>query len=182
MAHIQSSDDRPPRAPEIHEKANARSIVWRVPFNFVFQAQWLMVKVTKSNPADYPHRWIENDNPPARCKHPRKLLERSAGVLQVVPNIEQDQMTHLSLAKRKMVGILYAVQPWIRKNVGSDCLRNVFLDISHARAKLHDQAGNSRVQLAGDLAIELRINLAKQRLFIPELAVLEDLDIVLFNT
>ncbi len=90
-------------------------------------------------------------------------------------------MAYLSLAERKMVGILNAIQPRIRKNVGSNRLRNVILDISHSRPKFHDKAGNTWVQPAGDLTIKLRICLAQQRLLLPKIAVLQNFNIVLFN-
>ena len=98
-----------------------------------------------------------------------------------MPHIEQDQMPDLSLAKREVVGVLNAIQPRIRENVGRNRLWYVFLDNTDARSEFHDQALNSRVEPACDLTIKLRIYLPQQRLFLPELAVLHDLDIVLLN-
>ncbi len=153
----------------------------RVPFNFLVQAQWLVVKVAKDKPADESHCRIKNDDPSAWRKNPREFLQSRPGISKVVPDVEQDQVANFLRTERKIVGILDAIQPRIRENICRYRLWDVLFDITHTRSEFDDQTGNGWIQSAGDLTIELCIYLAKERLFLPEFAVLADFDIVLFN-
>jgi hypothetical protein len=99
----------------------------------------------------------------------------------MVPDIKQNQMADFSLTEGKMIRVLHTIQPRIRENIGRDALRNVLLDIAHARSEFHDETGKGWVHSLRDLAIKLGIHPAQERFFLPELAILEDFDIMLFK-
>src|SRR5580698_5232542 len=99
----------------------------------------------------------------------------------MMPYIEQDQITHAAAFKAELIGVLNPVDPRIRKYVGREALRQHRFDIAESRTQLYRPSIHVSADSGRDLAIEALVDSPQPRLPVPILAILMDLDVMLFE-
>ena len=96
-----------------------------------------MVEEAVDDPPEHSHRRIENDQAAARCQDSIEFGQGRSRILQVMPDIEQDQVGDRPVRTAQGIGVLDPVEPRIRKKIGRDCVWHHCFEVANPRAYFH---------------------------------------------
>ncbi|GEM_PF-5592777 len=82
---------------------------------------------------------LQQDQPPSHAQHPPELLQRRAGVAQMMEHIHHKQVGQRFIAKAQSVSILYPVDPGKGEQIGSHAIRDHLMNAADARTRLYVQ-------------------------------------------
>src|ERR1017187_4052618 len=107
LRSIAASPESPAGVPLSCVVARRRRIetLGRPPLDGVFQTERLVMKAAENELAQQPHRRLEQHDASTRDQNPGKLTQCLAGILEMAPYVEQDQIANGRVGKSQAIRV-----------------------------------------------------------------------------
>ncbi len=150
-----------------------------VPGDGLAEAEGFVVEEAVNGAAKEAHGGFEKDDGTAGGEDAAEFAEGGAGVLEVVPDVKENEAGDGVVGEVEGVGVLDAVKPGVGEEVGGDAIGEDFLDVAHAGAEFDGEAGEVAGEGGGDFVIEGAVDAAEGGLAFPGRAVGMDFVVML---
>lgn len=150
-----------------------------VPGDGLAEAEGFVVEEAVDGAAEEAHGGFEEDDGAAGGEDAAEFAEGGAGVLEVVPDVKEDEAGDGVVGEVEGVGVFDAVEPGVGEDVGGDAVGEDFLDVAHAGAEFDGEAGDVAGEGGGDVLVEGAVDAAEGGFAFPGRAVGVDFEVVL---